>query len=456
MANRFEYDLLVIGGGSGGVRAARIAAGHGARVAIVEEYRYGGTCVIRGCVPKKLYTYAAEFSSQFVAAGGFGWQVSGAAFRWDQLVRNKDREIARLETIYRKLLADAGVVVLDGRARLVDAHAVDVGGRAVTAETLLIATGGKPSSLPVPGGHLAISSNEAFDLPELPAHVLVVGGGYIACEFASIFRGLGASVTQLLRGSQMLRGFDDDVRHHLAEEMRRHGIVIRTGAEVASLVQTTDGIRSELSDGSQLDADCVLAAIGRRPNTEGLGLEAVGVRLSERGAVEVDAWARTSVANIFAVGDVTDRVALTPVALAEGHAFADSMYGGRPRTVDLSNVPSAVFSHPNVAVVGMTEAEARAHYPQLDIYRSVFKPLKHTLSGLGDRTMMKLVVDGASQRVVGCHMVGPDAGEIIQGLAIAVKMGAKKSDFDATIGVHPTSAEEFVTMRQKVAARAAT
>ena len=455
MAHRFEYDLLVIGGGSGGVRAARIAAGHGARVAIVEEYRYGGTCVIRGCVPKKLYTYAAEFSSQFLAAGGFGWEVSGATFRWDQLVRNKDREVARLEAIYRKLLADAGVAVLDGRARLMDAHAVDVGGRAVTAETLLIATGGKPSSLPVPGAHLAISSNEAFDLPHFPARVLVVGGGYIACEFASIFRGLGASVTQLLRGSQVLRGFDEDARHHLAEEMRRHGVVIRTGTEVTSRVRTSDGTRAWLSDGSHLDSDCVLAAIGRRPNTRGMGLEAAGVGLNERGAVEVDAWARTSVANIFAVGDVTDRVALTPVALAEGHAFADSMYGGRPRTVDLSNVPSAVFSHPNVAVVGLTEAEARAHYPQLDIYRSVFKPLKHTLSGQGDRTLMKLVVDGASQRVLGCHMVGPDAGEIIQGLAIAVKMGAKKSDFDATIGIHPTAAEEFVTMRQKVEARAA-
>lgn len=456
MSRRFDFDLLVIGAGSGGVRGARISAGHGARVAVVEEFRYGGTCVIRGCVPKKLYAYAAEFSSHFADAAGFGWKVPAADFDWGTLVANKRRELDRLEGIYRKLLESSGVTMIDGRARLADAHTVEVGGRTFTAETLLVATGGAPSRLPIPGHELAITSNEVFDLAEFPRRVLVVGGGYIACEFSSIFQGLGASVIQTLRGQQVLRGFDGDVREHLGAEMRRHGVDLRFATEIASLVRTASGIRATTTAGTHLDADCVLFAVGRRPNTADLGLEAAGVALTDGGAIAVDARSQTSAASIYAVGDVTDRIALTPVALAEAHAFADSLYGGRPRVVDHAAVASAVFSHPNVATVGLSEEDARRRFGDVDIYRSVFRPLKHTLSGQQDRMLMKLVVDAESDRLLGCHMVGADAGEIIQGFAVALKMGAKKADLDATIGIHPTAAEEFVTMRQKISPRSAT
>lgn len=446
---RYDFDLLVVGAGSGGVRGARIAAGHGARVAIVEEFRYGGTCVIRGCVPKKLFAYAAGFSSHFADAAGFGWAVPVPCFRWPTLVENKNRELERLEAIYRRMLVSSGVTTIDGRGRLVDRHSIEVDGRIVTAQTLLIATGGKPSSLGIAGEEIAITSNEVFDLPELPRRMLVVGGGYIACEFSSIFRGLGSQVTQMLRGEQVLRGFDDDVREHLSEEMRMRGVDIRIQTELDTLYRTPTGIRAVTRTGEHIDTDCVLVAVGRRPNTDDLGLEAAGVAMTAGGAIVVDERSQTSVPEIFAVGDVTDRVALTPVALAEAHAFADSVYGGRPRVVDHSVVASAVFSHPNVATVGLTEQEALRRHRNVDVYRSVFRPLKHTLSGHADRMLMKLVVDADSDRLLGCHMVGEDAGEVIQGFAVALKMGARKADLDSTIGIHPTAAEEFVTMRQK-------
>lgn len=446
---RYDFDLLVVGAGSGGVRGARIAAGHGARVAIVEEFRYGGTCVIRGCVPKKLFAYAAGFSSHFTDAAGFGWAVPAPCFRWPTLVENKNRELDRLEAIYRRMLVSSGVTTIDGRGRLVDGHSIEVDGRIVTAQTLLVATGGKPSRLGIAGEEIAITSNEVFDLPELPRRVLVVGGGYIACEFSSIFRGLGSQVTQILRGGQVLRGFDDDVREHLAEEMRMRGVDIRTQTELDTLFRSPTGIRAVTRTGEHIDTDCVLVAVGRRPNTDGLGLEAAGVAMTAGGAIVVDEWSQTSAPEIYAVGDVTNRVALTPVALAEAHAFADSVYGGRPRVVDHSVVASAVFSHPNVATVGLTEQEARRRHSSVDVYRSIFRPLKHTLSGQADRTLMKLVVDMDSDRLLGCHMVGEDAGEVIQGFAVAMKMGATKTDLDSTIGIHPTAAEEFVTMRQK-------
>jgi glutathione reductase (NADPH) len=446
---RYDFDLLVVGAGSGGVRGARIAAGHGARVAIVEEFRYGGTCVIRGCIPKKLFAYAAGFSSHFADAAGFGWTVPAPCFRWRTLVENKDRELDRLEAIYRRMLVSSGVTTIKGRGRLVDGHSVEVDGRIVTAQTLLVATGGKPSRLGIAGEEIAITSNEVFDLPELPRRVLVVGGGYIACEFSSIFRGLGSQVTQMLRGGQVLRGFDDDVREHLAEEMRIRGVDIRTRTELDTLLRTPTGIRAVTRIGEHIDTDCVLVAVGRHPNTDNLGLEAAGVAMTAGGAIVVDERSQTSVPEVYAVGDVTNRVALTPVALAEAHAFADSVYGGRPRVVDHSAVASTVFSHPNVATVGLTEQEARRRYSNVDVYRSVFRPLKHTLSGHADRVLMKLVVDADSDRLLGCHMVGEDAGEIIQGFAVALKMGASKTDLDSTIGIHPTAAEEFVTMRQK-------
>lgn len=446
---RYDFDLLVVGAGSGGVRGARIAAGHGARVAIVEEFRYGGTCVIRGCVPKKLFAYAAGFSSHFADAVGFGWTVPTPCFRWPTLVENKNRELDRLEAIYRKMLVSSGVTTIDGRGRLLDKHSVEVDGRIVTAQTLLVATGGKPSRLGIRGEEVAITSNEVFDLPELPRRALVVGGGYIACEFSSVFRGLGSQVTQMLRGGQVLRGFDDDVREHLAEEVRIRGIDIRPRTELDTLLRTPTGIRAVTRTGEHIDTDCVLLAVGRRPNTDDLGLEAAGVAMTAGGAIVVDERSQTSVPGIYAVGDVTDRVALTPVALAEAHAFADSVYGGRPRVVDHSAVASTVFSHPNVATVGLTEQQARRRYSNVDVYRSVFRPLKHTLSGQADRVLMKLVVDADSDRLLGCHMVGEDAGEIIQGFAVALKMGARKADLDSTIGIHPTAAEEFVTMRQK-------
>ncbi len=449
---KFDYDLFVIGGGSGGVRGARMAAAAGARVAVAEEYRYGGTCVIRGCVPKKLLVYASHFHEDFADAAGFGWTLEDARFDWAALIANKDREIGRLEAIYERLLNEAGVAILRGHARLTDAHTVEIqgehGGERITAETILIASGGHPVFPPGHGWEHAISSNEAFHLERLPERVMIYGGGYIAVEFAGIFNGLGAQVTQVYRGPQILRGFDDDVRDVLAGELVKKGITLEVETLIDRIEKTASGLEVHLSDGSRIETDLVMAATGRRPNTQNLGLESAGVETGDNGAVKVDAYSRTTQPSIYAIGDVTDRINLTPVAIQEAMAFVDTVYRGRPRPMDHENVPSAVFSQPPVGSVGLSEGAARARYGVLDVYRSSFRPMKHTLSGRDEITMMKLIVDQASQKVVGAHMVGLDAAEIIQGVAIAIKAGATKQDFDATVGIHPTAAEEFVTLRE--------
>ena len=452
-ANR-DHDLFVIGGGSGGVRAARMAAGTGARVAVAEEYRYGGTCVIRGCVPKKLFSYASHFREDFEDSGGFGWTVEGARFDWPTLIANKDKEIDRLEGIYRALLKNAGVEALRGHARLLDPHRVEVSGpdgtRVHGAETILIATGAKPFYPEGEGWEHAISSNEAFHLAELPKRVLINGGGYIAVEFAGIFNGLGSAVTLLYRGPRILRGFDEDVRETLATEMTKKGIDIAVEATVERIEKVAGGLAVRLSNGTGLEVDAVMAATGRRPNSDNLGLDAAGVRIDGKGAIAVDEYSRTSQPNVYALGDVTDRMALTPVAIEEAMAFVDTVYRGKPRRMDYENIATAVFSHPAVSTVGLGETEARERHGSVDIYRSLFRPLKHTLSGRDEKTLMKMIVERTSQKVVGIHMVGPDAPEIVQGLAVAVKAGATKEVFDATVGIHPTAGEEFVTMREPV------
>ena len=445
----YDYDLFVIGAGSGGVRASRVAAGHGAKVVVCENYRVGGTCVIRGCIPKKLLTYAAHYAEDFEDAEAYGWTVGPRSFSWPKLIANKDNEIDRLNGIYIRLLDDAGVEIIEGTGRLVDLHNVDIDGRQVTAETILVATGGSPTMPDVPGVEHAVSSNEVFHLEEQPRRVVVVGGGYIACEFAGIFNGLGSEVVQLYRGAQILRGFDDDVRNTLAQEARKKGVDVRVEANVSRIDQAGSHFEVVCATGTVIETDLVLYATGRAPNTKGLGLEEVGVKLKEGGAVSVDEWSRSSVANIYAVGDVTDRLNLTPVALNEGLAFAETVFGGNDRKMDHRTVAYAVFSQPNISCVGLSEADARAEYGDVDIYKSTFGALKHTLTGRQEMTMMKIVVDAASQRILGLHMVGPEAAEIIQGLAVAVKMGATKAQLDATIGIHPTAAEEFVTMRRK-------
>lgn len=446
----YDFDLFVIGGGSGGVRGARMAAATGARVGLAESYRYGGTCVIRGCVPKKLLSYASHFHEDFEDAAGFGWTVGETSFDWSKLIGNKDKEIDRLEGIYQKLLDNAGVKSYRAHAKLLDSHTIQVGEERFTAETILIATGGSPSFPPGEGWEHAISSNEAFHLTELPKRALVYGGGFIAVEFAGIFNGMGSDVNLVYRGEQILRGFDDDVRHTLAAEVQKKGISLRVQTTIEGIEKTESGLLVKLSDGTSLETDLVMAATGRRPNIKNLGLEEAGVAVNASGAIEVDDYSRTSQDNIFAVGDVTDRINLTPVAIQEAMAFVDTVYKGNPRAMDHENVPSAVFSHPPVSTVGLSEADARKKYGALDIYRSNFRPMKHTLSGRDEKTMMKLVVDRASQRVVGVHMVGLDAPEIVQGLAVAIKAGATKQMFDATVGIHPTAAEEFVTMREPV------
>jgi len=448
-----EVDLFVIGAGSGGVRAARIAATHGAKVAVAEEYRVGGTCVIRGCVPKKLLVYASRFAHEFEDAAGFGWSVPEPAFDWATLIANKDKEIDRLERAYVANLEKAGVGIIRSRAVLTDPHTIRLaGGESVRGANVLIATGGAPSlGAAIPGREHVISSNEAFHLPSLPQRVLIQGGGYIAVEFAGIFAGLGSAVTLIYRGTNILRGFDDDVRTHLRAEMERRGIAIMTGDTVAGVERTGDAFTVALAGGKRIEVDRVMFATGRRPNIAGLGLDAVGVRLAENGGIAVDEFSRTSVPHIYAVGDVTNRVNLTPVAIREGHAFADSVFGGRPTKVDHTNVPSAVFSEPEVGVVGLTETQARERHARIDIYKSTFRPMKATLSGRETRVMMKLVVDGTGGRVLGCHIVGEGAAEMIQMVAIAIKMGATKADFDATMALHPTAAEELVTMRSPTA-----
>jgi len=448
----YDFDLFVIGAGSGGVRAARVAAGFGARVAIAESDRPGGTCVIRGCVPKKLLVYAARFREDLEDAAGYGWSA-GATFSWPTLIANKDREIARLEGIYRTLLEAAGVTLIEGRATLADRHTVQVGERRWTAAHILIATGGRPVRPEVPGSGFAITSDEAFQLPELPARVLIVGGGFIAMEFAGIFHGLGAEVTLAYRGEQILRGFDDDVRRHLHDELVRKGVDVRLQSQLGCIERRADGrLVAALTTGGRaerIEADAVMFATGRVPTTSGLGLEAAGVALDAQGAVAVDAYSASSVPGIHAVGDVTNRLALTPVAIREGAALATTLFGGRRVAIDHKDVPHAVFSQPPVGSVGLSEAAALSALGKVDVYATTFRPLKHTLSGRDERTLVKLVVDAASQRVVGAHMVGPDAPEIIQGIAIAVKAGLTKEQFDATVALHPTAAEEFVTLRDK-------
>jgi glutathione reductase (NADPH) len=450
VSQSYDFDFFVIGAGSGGVRAARIAAGHGARVGIAEDRYLGGTCVNVGCVPKKLLVYAAHVSHDIADAAGYGWTIGERRHDWSRLIANKDQEIARLNGIYRHLLEGAGCTLFDTRATLVDAHTIDLGERTVTAETILIATGGWPVLPDTPGvREHAITSNEAFYLERMPERIVIVGGGYIAVEFAGIFNGLGAEVTQLYRGALFLRGFDDDVRMSLAEEMPRAGIDLRFRTEVASVQRAGDCFLVTLTDESVIETDAVMYATGRRPNTQGLGLDKAGVALDANGAVKIDEHYRTSAKNIYAVGDVTDRIQLTPVAIGEGHALADTLFGGNPRSISYENIPTAVFSHPPIGTVGLTEALARQRFPRVDVYRSSFRPMKYTLSGREERSLMKLVVDRDTGRVIGCHMLGVDAPEILQGMAVAMKAGATKADFDRTIGIHPTAAEEFVTMRIK-------
>jgi len=448
----FDIDLFVIGGGSGGVRAARLAAARGAVVALAEPAPLGGTCVNLGCVPKKLYSYAAHYGEAFEEAAGYGWPLAQApAFDWELLKRNRAAEIARLNSIYRELLDGSGVPVQVGRAEVLDAHTVRVNGRSYRARHILVATGARPKLPDIPGSHLLLTSDDMFDLPRFPRRLLVLGGGYIACEFASIFRGLGASVTQVHRGGAVLRGFDEDVRALLAQEMRVAGIDLRLASTVREVAASADGFVARLADGSSVVADAVLCATGRVPNTRGLGLEGAGVALADHGAVQVDERQRSSVPSIHAVGDVSSRLQLTPVALAEATVVVDQLFGDGTRRMDYDLVPTAVFTHPNIGTVGMTEAEARQRCGEVAVYRSTFKALKHTLSGRATRTLVKLVVEASTQRVLGLHMVGDEAGEVVQGFAVALRAGATKADFDATLGIHPTVAEEFVTLRAPVA-----
>lgn len=450
----FDFDLFVIGGGSGGVRAARMAAQRGTRVALAEVAEMGGTCVNLGCIPKKLYSYAAHFAESFEESHGFGWVGEAPTLDWETLKSNRAREISRLNGIYAQLLQSSGVHIIEGWAALVDAHTVDVGGKRYSAKNILLATGGKPSVPDLPGREHVITSNEIFDLSPFPQRLLVVGGGYIACEFASIFNGLGAQVTQLYRGAQVLRGFDDEVRSFISSEMVKTGVTLHLNTDVVAIERAGDCLQVRLHDGSVLSVDAVLYATGRVPLTDGLGLEAAGVTQDKAGAIQVNERYQTSVPSIYALGDVTARVQLTPVALGEAMVVVDQLFGPaagkKPRSMSYEFIPTAVFTHPNIGTVGYSQAEASEKFGKISIYRSDFKALKHTLSGSTERTLMKLVVEDATDRVVGLHMVGPDAGEIVQGFAVAMKAGATKAIFDSTIGIHPTVAEEFVTMREPV------
>jgi glutathione reductase (NADPH) len=446
----YDFDLFVIGAGSGGVRASRMAAGFGARVAVAESSRLGGTCVNLGCVPKKLMVYASTFSAVSEDARGFGWTVPQPTFDWTTLIANKDREIARLNGIYLELLEGAGVRVMEGHARLRDRHTVEVEGTVVTADRILIATGGRPFKSEIPGNELSITSDEIFHLDRQPKRIVIAGGGYIAVEFAGILKGMGSEVTLVYRGPLFLRGFDDDVRSTLADEMRKRGIDLRFETLIDRIEHTGDGLVATTNHGDVLETEQILSAMGRLPNTAGLGLEEIGVELTDRGAVVVNEQLESSVPGIYALGDCIDRIALTPVALAEGMALAETLFNNNPTVVDYTDVPSAVFSQPPIGTVGLTETQARDQGFDVIVYRSTFRPMVHTLSGRDERTMMKLVVDKPSDRVLGVHMVGADAGEIVQGIAIALKAGATKAAFDSTIGIHPTAAEEFVTMRTPV------
>ncbi|WP_425914843.1 glutathione-disulfide reductase [Pseudomonas sp. GWSMS-1] len=448
----YDFDLFVIGAGSGGVRAARFAAGYGARVAVAESRYLGGTCVNVGCVPKKLLVYGAHFADDFEQAQGFGWSVGEAKFDWPTLIANKNREIERLNGIYRNLLVNSGVTLLEGHARIVDDHSVELDGKRYSAKHILIASGGWPHIPEVPGHEHAIGSNEVFFLQQLPKRVLVIGGGYIAVEFASIFNGLGSHTSLLYRGDLFLRGFDNAVRNHLQEELTKHGVDLQFNSDIARIDKQADGsLLATLKDGRMLEADCIFYATGRRPMLDNLGLENTHVELDERGYIKVDAQYQSSTPSILAIGDVIGRVQLTPVALAEGMAVARRLFKPEEyRTVDYQTIPTAVFSLPNIGTVGLSEEQAREEGYRVQVFESRFRPMKLTLTESQERTLMKLVVDADTDRVLGCHMVGPEAGEIVQGLAVALKAGATKQIFDETIGVHPTAAEEFVTMRTPV------
>lgn len=446
----YDYDLFTIGGGSGGVRASRFAAQYGARVALAESGPLGGTCVNAGCIPKKLMSYAAHYHSDFAEAAGFGWSLGEQRFDWATLIANKDREIARLNDIYSQILTNANVDVIAGHAQIVDAHTVVVNGKSYSTHHILIATGGHPIKPELPGSELGITSDEFFHLAALPRHAVVQGGGYIAVELASILNGLGCKVTLVQRGTQILRSMDTDLGHFLIAEMRKKGVEIALDTKILSITAHGDSKQVNLSDGRTLDSDCILFATGRKPNVRGLGLENAGVIVRENGAISVDEHFATNVSHIYAIGDVIDRVALTPVALAEGMVVAANLFQHGRKLMSYDNIPTAVFSHPNVATLGLTEAKAREKHAHVKIFKSEFKALKHTLSGSSERCLMKMIVDADTDRVLGIHMVGPDAGEIIQGFAVAMQCGVTKTQVDATIGVHPTIAEEFVTMRTAV------
>lgn len=447
--SRYDFDLFTIGAGSGGVRASRVCATYGARVAVAEERYFGGTCVNVGCIPKKLFSYAAHYREDFHDAAGFGWTVPEPTFHWPTLVANKDKEIARLNGIYERILANAGVTILKNRATIVDPHQVECGGKTYSAKHILVATGSWPTVPGIPGKELAITSNEAFFLPELPKSAIVVGGGYIAVEFASIFNGLGVKTTLVYRGKRLLRGFDAELGAKLAEEMTKKGVTIRFESDLASLAKSADGITATFKDASVMETGVVMYATGRKPNTRNLGLEAAGVNLATDGAIQVNKHLQSSVPSIHAIGDVTNRINLTPVATAEGMALAKTLFRNEPTEMDYDNIPTAIFSIPNLATVGLSEEAAKERGHGVDIFKTGFRALKHTLSGSEEKTFMKLVVDASTQKVLGAHMMGADAGEIIQGIAIAIKCGATKAQFDSTIGIHPTAAEEFVTLREK-------
>jgi glutathione reductase (NADPH) len=446
----YDFDLFVVGAGSGGVRASRVATSLGARVAIAEERYLGGTCVNVGCIPKKLLVYASEFREAFEDSAGFGWSASEPSFNWTKLITNKNAEIARLNAVYESLLTKAHVKIFRSHARIDSPHTIALGNERITAKYILIATGGWPTLPQIPGAELAVTSNEAFYLEQLPERIVIVGGGYIGLEFAGIFHGLGARVTLIHRGELLLRGFDDELRVALATETRKRGIDLRLETLVTQIdARSGGGVHITPNKGAAVDADLIMFATGRTPNTKGIGLQEVGIALDKSGAATVDAYSRTSVESIYAIGDVTNRRNLTPVAIAEGRAVAETLFGTQAKRVNYDNVPSAVFCQPQIATVGLTETQARERYGAIDIYKSRFLPLKHTLSGRDERTLMKLIADRKTNRVVGCHMMGTNAAEIIQGFAVALQCGATKEQFDATIGIHPTSAEEFVTMVER-------
>jgi glutathione reductase (NADPH) len=447
---QYDYDLFVIGAGSGGVRAARLASGLGVRVAIAEERYLGGTCVNVGCVPKKLLVYASRFQGEFAAAAGYGWTVGKSTFNWSSLIANKNQEIERLHAVYNKLLQKSGTSIITGRAQVLDAHTVAVDDKGYTAERILVATGGWPFVPDIPGKQHIVTSNDMFFLEQLPKRIVIVGGGYIAVEFAGILHGLGVETRICHRGHKLLNGFDEDVRDFLAQEMAKNGIKLMFNTDIEAIERSVDAFDIKLNDGSKLSTDLVMYATGRTPNSTGFGLEELGVKLDKEHAIIVNSDYQTNVPSVYALGDVTNRVNLTPVAIAEGIALVNKLYVNQPKPVDYDNIPTAVFSQPTIGMVGLTEAQAREKYPNIDIYNTSFTPMKNTLSGKDEKTLMKMVVVRSTDLVVGMHMVGTDAPEIIQGMAVAIRAGATKATFDNTIGIHPTSAEEFVTLHETV------